>query len=144
MILDTYYYLRPRTLLRLRISGREVLFLEGHQLKPILRALTERCPRVLEEAEERLMRRRGLKFYRLIQGASEEEDVAAILFLASESSKVGLDALLQEREKRLRLTPERIGRLLEEAPWARRERVKGFLGRAVGCYIERDERDLSV
>jgi len=132
VILDTYYYLRPKTLLRLRISGREVLFLEGHQLKPILRALTERCLKVLEEAEERVRKGRPPKFYRLIRGASEEEDVAAILFLASESSGVRLDALLKEREKRLRLTAERIWRLLEMAPWARREHIERFLEREVG------------
>ena len=71
------------------------------------------------------------KFYRLIREASEEEDVAAILFLASESSGVRLDALLREGEEAETYRREDL-RLLEMAPWVRRERIERFPEREVG------------
>ncbi len=140
VVLDTYYYLHPRRLSALRLSGRVVLFLERQQLGAIQMALTEKCPRVLSTLEERLMRARSLKCYRLILHAGDEEELAAILFLASAFSKVPLGSLLRARERRLKFTAERIEFLRRRAPWAKRDPVKDFVVRVVSELAGADVR----
>ncbi len=133
IILDTYYYLHPGDILGLGLSGRTVLFLEGQQLLPIIRALTNKCLKLMSDLNRRISfaKKHRISVSSYLNRLRDEEERAAVLLMVSTFSGVRLNLVLEGRT-RLKFNAERLRRIQDQAPWTNREKVKGFVQRLVG------------
>ncbi len=99
MVLDTYYYFRPWSLVELRghLRGRRVILIAPHQLRTILSHLNTRRVEIINRWDRRIVERgRGRpKPWRSLARKLKDADLLCALYLGWELSREPLGRMLR-------------------------------------------------